>query len=396
MVAGENGWGVAASAFPGQGAGGSGEQQRATPGRRWYGLIVAVLVGTVVVTGVLGVARATELVSTVEDFQRFDATGGGSVWVDEPGEYAVYRERVGGSARPSAGSSATDTAFTVVGPDGTDVPVVPSTVRYGWGSRQGEGLGSFLAEQPGEYRIRTSVSGRLAFGPRIPGSPLYGTGGLLLIAGLVLVACILAAVALAVRRRRSAGGEVASAGGRQRAPAVAVAGLVVVVAAGAGVAAWAADDVEDTVMSADLPGGPGGSSGAPPSPPPECVSEADFETGLCGTSPEELREMNLGYADRMDFTGDLAAATSVADDARAALEPLASVLPAPSPDEVQNALLPVSEHVTVSANAVRTGGTAFGIAVDGGCVFGNVHEGRVAVEVGGYVNDGGCLASYGH
>jgi hypothetical protein len=379
-----------------------GEARPAAPGRGWYALIVAVVVGTVVVTGVLGVMRATDLVATVEDFQRFDATGDRSVWIDEPGEYAVYRERLGGGVSPASESTASETALAVMGPDGADVPVVPSTVRYGWGSRQGEGIGSFLAEEPGEYRIRSTVPGGLAFGPRIPGSPLYGTGGLLLIAGLVLVACILAAVALAARRHGRAAGDGASDGDRRMSPALVVAGLVVVVAAGAGVAAWVSDDVEDTVMSADLPGGGaassgGGSSGTPGAqPPPECVSDADFETGLCGTSPEDLREMNLDYADRMDFAGDLAAATLVAEDARAALEPLAPILPAPSTDAVHNALLPVSEHVTVSANAVRTGGTAFGIAVDGGCVFGNVNQGAVEVEVGGYVNDGGCLASYGH
>jgi hypothetical protein len=52
--------------------------------------------------------------------------------------------------------------------------------------------------------------------------------------------------------------------------------------------------------------------------------------------------------------------------------------------------------VTVSTNAVRTSGTAFAVPVPGGCVFGSVHDGTVDVAVGGYVNDGGCLASCGH
>jgi hypothetical protein len=85
----------------------------------------------------------------------------------------------------------------------------------------------------------------------------------------------------------------------------------------------------------------------------------------------------------------------VADAARIALEPFASVLPAPSIEQVQAALAPVGA-ATVSSTAVRTAGAAFGLEVDGGCVFGSVHQGTVRVEIGGYVNDGGCLASYGH
>ena len=180
-------------------------------------------------------------------------------------------------------------------------------------------------------------------------------------------------------------------------PAVVVVGLLVVVAGGVGAVMMASATVEDTVTSADLPGAAGAdlSNGAgSPGAGRECVSDADYETGLCGLTPEELREINLHYADRVDFTGDLAAATDVADAARIALEPLASVLPAPSIEQVQAALAPVGA-ATVSSTAVRTAGAAFGLEVDGGCVFGSVHQGTVRVEIGGDVNDGGYLASYG-
>ena len=391
-------WGAAAWATAEAGTG--GRRQRAVPARGWYGLILAVVVGTVVVTGVLGIARATDLVATVEDFHRFYSSGSESVPVDEPGEYAVYREYESAGATTayaSPGSGSSDVTLAVTGPDGSDVPVVVSTVRYGWGSRHGEGIGSFYAKQPGVYRVETNESGGLAFGPRIPGSPLYGTGGLLLVAGLVLVGCVAATVALAMRRRAPAAdiaaGHITGAGHRLS-PVLAVVSLLVVVGVGFGVVRWVSDDVEETVMSADLPGGGSGAAGGEPAP--ECISDADFETGLCGTSPEELREMNLHYADRVEFTGDVAAATIVADEARLALEPLAAAFPVPSTDQVRTALLPVSDPVSVSSNAVRTAGTAFGIGVDGGCVFGSVHDGQVEVEVGGYVNDGGCLASYGH
>jgi hypothetical protein len=91
-----------------------------------------------------------------------------------------------------------------------------------------------------------------------------------------------------------------------------------------------------------------------------------------------------------------AAADAVAGEVRAALGPVAGVLPAPSPEQVRQALAPWEPGVTLSTDAVRTSGTAFAVSVDGGCVFGSVHDGVVDVEVGGYVNDGGCLASYGH
>jgi hypothetical protein len=139
-----------------------------------------------------------------------------------------------------------------------------------------------------------------------------------------------------------------------------------------------------------------GDGGQPPTSL-ECVSDADYATGLCGLDPAVLREMNLDYADRLDFTGDIDAAGAVADQVRAALAPLAATpAPGPTPDQVRAALAPVGTDVEVSDIAVRTAGTAFGIAVDGGCVFGSVHDGTVDVEVGGYVDDGGCLAEYGH
>lgn len=131
----------------------------------------------------------------------------------------------------------------------------------------------------------------------------------------------------------------------------------------------------------------------------ECMTDEDFTTGLCGTDPEVLRETNLAYADRLDFVGDardFEAASAVVERARAALSPLVGARPSPSPAEVEETLAPVSANVVVSDNAVRTAGVAFGIGVDGGCVFGSIHHGSLEVEVGGYVNDGGCLAEYGH
>ncbi len=106
--------------------------------------------------------------------------------------------------------------------------------------------------------------------------------------------------------------------------------------------------------------------------------------------------MNLRYADRLEFSGNPQEANAVADQVRQALAELASVRPAPAVEDVRAVLRPWEPEVEVVDNAVRTAGTAFAVAVEGGCVFGSIYEGELEVAVGGYVHDGGCLASYGH
>ena len=353
------------------------------PGRWWYVVAGVVAGGTVVGTGVLGVGRAVDLVDEVDAFQRFDGPGSMSVSIVEPGDYAVYHEDlVRAAGQPTDGF-----VITVTAPDGSDVPVRPSSTSYGWGRKQAEGVGSFEAEQPGNYRIEaTGDYGQLAFGRHIPGEPLYGLGPTMLVALAIVAGC--AAGSLVVARRRRAG-----AGSPPTPPVVvAVVAVGALVVVGVAVAVAVAQRVDSGSPEVALSEGTDETTRSTI----ECLSDADFETGMCGTSPEELREANLAYADRLDFTGDLDAANLVVERARTALAPIAGVLPQPSVEEVQAALAPVSPDVAVIDNAVRTAGTAFGIGVDGGCVFGSVHDGAVEVEVGGYVNDGGCLAAYGH
>lgn len=120
------------------------------------------------------------------------------------------------------------------------------------------------------------------------------------------------------------------------------------------------------------------------------------DQGGCGPTFEEQRALNLRYAERLAFTGDLQQATATAEEVRGALAPLAGIRPSPSVDDVRAALGRWGRDVEVSGNAVRTAGTAFAVSVQGGCVFGALYDGALTVEVGGYVRDGGCLASYGH
>ena len=116
----------------------------------------------------------------------------------------------------------------------------------------------------------------------------------------------------------------------------------------------------------------------------------------CHASFEELRKANLRYADRIDFSGDVDAAEATAAEVRAAVEPLATKEPSATADDVRTALAKWGRDIQVSDNAVKTAGVAFAVAVEGGCVFGSLWNGVVEVNVGGYINDGGCLASYGH
>lgn len=377
------------------------ETARACPSRWWYGLAASVAVATVVVTGIVGYGRAVDLIERVEGFQHF---GGSGTWVSivEPGEYAVYQEWVerGGGNPYATGAPAAEPVITVTGPGGSDVPVRPADVSYGWGRQQAEAVGTFELPEPGEYRIdATGTEGRLAFGEVIPGSPLYGFGSALLVAAAITVACLVGTFVVAKRRRDGRRGPAASESaeadrraGRTRAVAtvaviavLAIGGVVILAGRGGG-------EPPDAVQT-DEPSDTGASA---PGTSVDCTSDEDVEAGRCGLDPEALRESNLAYADRVAFSGDRAAASTIAERVRAALAPLAGARPSPSPDQVADALAPVSRNVVVSDNAVRTAGAAFGIEVDGGCVFGSVYGGAIEVEIGGYVNDGGCLAEYGH
>jgi hypothetical protein len=119
------------------------------------------------------------------------------------------------------------------------------------------------------------------------------------------------------------------------------------------------------------------------------------DQGGCGLTFEEQRSLNLRYAERMHFTGDANQADAVAAEVRRAVTSLASEKPNPTVADVRAALSRWAD-VAVTDNAVKTAGVAFGISVGGGCVFGSITDGRVAVDVGGYIRDGGCLAEYGH
>ncbi len=126
----------------------------------------------------------------------------------------------------------------------------------------------------------------------------------------------------------------------------------------------------------------------------EACGDAPADT-YCGVTEAELHAMNRRYADRLDFIGDPARAETTVGVVRERLAPFVGTATQPSEQDVAAALDGL-DSVQTSSNAVGESGTAFAVAVDGGCVFGAIAGGELTVEIGGFVNDGGCLASYGH
>ena len=181
------------------------------PGRGWYAVAGGVALVTVAVTGLLGVARATDLIDEVESFEHFRGEQALTFTPGESGEYTVYHEyRTGRAGDPYSANDAPPEAFTlrVTTPDvnGSEVPVRRSNASaYGWGDRKSNALVSFDATAGEAYFISAGGAyGQLAVGPTVPGAPLYGFGTTLFIAGVVLLVCLAGTLVVRSKRRRPA------------------------------------------------------------------------------------------------------------------------------------------------------------------------------------------------
>jgi hypothetical protein len=110
---------------------------------------------------------------------------------------------------------------------------------------------------------------------------------------------------------------------------------------------------------------------------------------------EELRRLNLRYADRDPFSGDMRGILK--DEAR--VKVALKALTKPTEANFRAALVKTgfsSNSIGTTTNAVRMAGVAFAVTADGGCIFGSSYQGVLSVDAGGYINDGGCLATYAH
>lgn len=109
-----------------------------------------------------------------------------------------------------------------------------------------------------------------------------------------------------------------------------------------------------------------------------------------------LEQAEGGGCRRLPFAGDrnaTAQAGAMALRARQALSPFAQRTRQPTSAEVERALttaLPDGD-VQVADSATGPRGTAFGVTIPGGCLYGSVAPNQLTVEVGGAVTTGGCL-----
>ncbi len=117
------------------------------------------LVGGIVLGIVLAVSGVVNMSDAVEDFQRVPVPGGGTVELTETGTYHLFYERPPSLVGDAAFSPS---QLAIVGPGGAQLAIVveSSTSSYDFGEHHGTSIGTFRADVPGTYRIRTvSVDG---------------------------------------------------------------------------------------------------------------------------------------------------------------------------------------------------------------------------------------------
>ena len=190
---------------------------------------VAMVLGGVLVAGgivlgvVLAVSGVINMADAVEDYQRVPVPGGGTVALTETGTYHLFYERP-----PSlvGDRSFSPSQLAIIGPDGAQLAIVVerTTSTYDFGDRHGRSIGTFRADEPGTYQIRTpqidGQGGEFSFEPtghiavtrdspfRSVGLVLGGVfgGGAMVLAGIVLL------IVGGVRRSRSKQAAQAAAG----------------------------------------------------------------------------------------------------------------------------------------------------------------------------------------
>jgi hypothetical protein len=172
------------------------------PRALWYwiggGLIAATTIGAVVwlVTGILGVD------DKVDGFERVPAAEGGTITIDDPGDYVIYAEG------PQTTFGVSD--ITVTDPDGDEVQtsLYGGSLTYDFGGRSGSAQETFTADEAGDYEIETDglASGNaesLAVGDSIGGDLVSAIVGGFVIGGLGLVIGAIVLIVTGVRRSKA-------------------------------------------------------------------------------------------------------------------------------------------------------------------------------------------------
>ncbi len=161
---------------------------------------------------------------------------------------------------------------------------------------------------------------------------------------------------------------------------------------------------------ADRPAGQDPTAGSPPvspasSPAPTgaCPAPVDGSspTGCVPYDPEALMRSNDAYRQRSSTPEDAALAARSLPTVEAALAPLAGSGRSFSSQDVVDAVAAAGFSTVQTTGDTDVWGedaTAFGVGVSvpGGCVFGDVRPGRLELESGGPIADGGCLEMPSH
>lgn len=141
---------------------------------------------------------------------------------------------------------------------------------------------------------------------------------------------------------------------------------------------------------------------ASPSPTGACpATDGHLPTGCVPYDPDALMRSNDAYRQRVSSPQDAALAARSVPAVEAALAALTGSGATFGSQDVVDALTAAgftTIQTTGDADVWGDGTTAFGIGVSvpGGCVFGDVRPGALALESGGPIADGGCLEMPSH
>jgi hypothetical protein len=178
----------------------------------WIGIVLIVVgigVGIVLVVG-----GARSLFDGVSSLQRVPLSGG-TIELDEAGRQSVYLERpsFGTDSGFSSGTSsfAPPITVTVRGPGESEVDVFSrsGSETYTWDGREGVLVASFVADEPGTYRVQAVLADDmefyegLAIGEALDFGGVAGILGGVFGGGLIILVGVIVIIVSAVRRSRA-------------------------------------------------------------------------------------------------------------------------------------------------------------------------------------------------
>jgi hypothetical protein len=174
-----------------------------TPSGWWFGLAGGVAALGIVLAVVVAVMTFNSYTDKIEDFQRIEIPGSGTVTLDETGGYTVYHEYPGADGDDFFTPEVT---VTVTAPDGSDVDLDPydSTVTYFSEDHDGVAVYSFRAFETGDYEVEVDGTyGDLAIGRGLGGGLVGGIVGAVALGLGGVIAGGVIAIVVGIRRSRN-------------------------------------------------------------------------------------------------------------------------------------------------------------------------------------------------